>query len=232
LRIWKDVSLRLASLFTGGKDSTYATHLALEGGDEVAVLVTMMPRREDSWMFHSANIHMAGMVAEAMGLKHMPVPTRGEKDEELKDLRRALLHLDVEGIVSGAIASRYQRDRIDHVCRELGLIHITPLWGRDRVELMEEMLSEDMSIMVSAVAALGLDENWLGRIIDFSALEELKELYSRFGVDPCGEGGEMETLVLDAPWFKSRIEIVRARREWKGLSGSLILEDVRLVGKD
>lgn len=223
--------MRLASLFTGGKDSTYATHLALEGGDEVDVLVTMMPRREDSWMFHSANIHMAGMVAEAMGLKHLPVPTSGEKDEELKDLRRALLPLDVEGIVSGAIASRYQRDRIDQVCRELGLKHITPLWGRDRIELMEEMLSEDMSIMVSAVAALGLGENWLGRIIDSSALEELKELYSRFGVDPCGEGGEMETLVLDAPWFKGRIEIVRARREWRGLSGSLIVEEARLLGR-
>lgn len=225
------IALRLASLFTGGKDSTYATRLALERGDDVVVLVTMMPCRGDSWMFHSANIHLAEMVARAMGIEHLPVQTSGEKDRELEDLRRALLELDVDGVVSGAIASRYQRDRIDLICRELNLHHITPLWGRNRGEVINEMLSRGMSIMVSAVAALGLDEGWLGRLLDIQALEELKGLQAKFGVDPCGEGGEMETLVLDAPWFLSRIEIVRARKEWNGLSGSIIVEEARLLEK-
>lgn len=223
--------MRLASLFTGGKDSTYATHLALEGGEEVSVLVTMMPSRRDSWMFHSANIHLAGLVARAMGMEHLPAPARGEKDRELEDLKWVLQGLKVDGVVSGAIASRYQKDRIDRLCKELGLIHLTPLWGRDRGELIDEMLSRGMSIMVSAVAALGLDESWLGRILDDRALGELRELQARFGVDPCGEGGEMETIVLDAPWFLSRIEIVRARREWDGLSGSLVVEEARLLDK-
>lgn len=225
------MALRLASLFTGGKDSTYATRLALERGDDVMVLVTMMPRRRDSWMFHSANIHLAGLVARAIGIEHLPVPTCGVKDRELEDLKGSLLGLDVDGVVSGVIASRYQRDRIDRLCRELNLHHITPLWERDRGELVEEMISRGMSIMVSEVAALGLDERWLGRILDTKALEELRGLQGRYGVDPCGEGGEMETLVLDAPWFLSRIEVVRARREWNGLSGSLVVEEVRLLGK-
>ncbi len=223
--------MRLAALFTGGKDSTYATRLALEGGVEVVALVTMIPRREDSWMFHSANIHLAGFVAKAIGIEHLPIQTSGEKGLELEDLRAALLGLDIDGIVSGAIASRYQKDRIDRLCCELGLHHVIPLWGRDRGELMEEMLSRGMSIMVSAVAALGLDERWLGRVLDEPALRELKTLQARFGVDPCGEGGEMETLVLDAPWFLSRIEIVRASRRWDGLSGCMVVEEARLIGK-
>lgn len=193
--------------------------------------MTMMPSREDSWMFHSANIHLAGLVARAMGIEHLPVPTCGEKEREVDDLRRALLRLDVEGVISGVIASRYQKDRIDRLCSELNLHHITPLWGRDQGVLLEEMLSRGMSIMVSSVAALGLDEGWLGRLLDIQALEELKGLQARFGLDPCGEGGEMETLVLDAPWFLGRIEIVRARREWNGLSGSIIVEEARLLDK-
>jgi uncharacterized protein (TIGR00290 family) len=89
-----------------------------------------------------------------------------------------------------------------------------------------------MYIIVTAVAAMGLDEKWLGRTLDGDALEELKSLSERFGVDVCGEGGEMETLVLDAPWFGSRLELLRTRSEWDGVRGSYIVEESRLILKD
>ncbi|KYH36366.1 MAG: hypothetical protein AYL28_006650 [Candidatus Bathyarchaeota archaeon B23] len=210
--------MRLAALFTGGKDSTYAAHLA-EGVGELLYLVTMTPRREDSWMFHTVNIHLAPLVAEAYGVEHVSAPTSGEKERELQDLRRVLEGLDVDAVVSGAIASNYQRRRIDALCHELGLKHITPLWGRDSAELLREMLEAGLTIMVTGVAALGLDERWLGRLIDEEALRELVELNRRFGLDVCGDGGEMETLVLDAPWFRHRVEILEAEGLWDGMRG-------------
>jgi diphthine-ammonia ligase len=223
--------MRLASLFSGGKDSTYATHLAAEGGAEVACLVTMRSRREDSWMFHTVNIGLAPMVAEAFGIEIVTAETGGEKETELEDLFETLRGLEVEGLVSGAIASTYQRKRVDRICEELGLVHVAPLWGRDGFDLLGEMISEGLVVIVTAVAAMGLDQSWLGRVLDQEAAEELRDLNQRFGVDVCGEGGEMETLVLDAPWFKKRLDIVSARSVWDGVRGSYLVEEAMLLNR-
>jgi len=223
--------MRLASLFSGGKDSTYAAHLASLRGDEVAYLVTMQPQREDSWMFHTVNVHLAPTLAQALGIESVTVETPGEKERELDDLRRALESLDVDGLVTGTVASTYQKSRVDKVCDELGLEHVAPLWGRSSPELLDEVLEAGMEVIIAAVAARGLDGGWLGRALDQSASEELKGLSRRYGFDVCGEGGEMETLVLDAPWFWSRLEIVRARKIWDGVSGRYLVEEARLNSK-
>ncbi len=223
--------MRLASLFSGGKDSTYATRLASEGGDEVAYLVTMLPRRDDSWMFHTVNIRLAPMVARAIGIESVVRETGGEKERETEDLRDVLGGLDVDGLVTGAITSTYQRSRVDRICAELGLRHVAPLWGRDGLNLLLEMISTGMVIVVTAVAARGLDYSWLGRTLGKKAAEELGELSRRFGVNVCGEGGEMETLVLDAPWFREKLEILRAEPVWDGVRGSLVVEKARMVPK-
>jgi len=224
--------MRLASLFSGGKDSTYATRLAMEAGHEVECLVTVLPRSMDSWMFHTVNIRLAPLVGEAMGIRSVTAETEGDKEQEIEDLREALSRLDVDGVVTGSIASTYQRSRVDSVCSSLGLEHIAPLWGRDGHELLGEMLSTGLVIMVTAVAAMGFDERWLGRVIDEAAVEGLISLNTRYGVDVCGEGGEMETIVLDAPWFSSRLKIVEARREWDGVRGALRVEEARLIPKE
>ncbi|MGD2142328.1 MAG: diphthine--ammonia ligase [Candidatus Bathyarchaeota archaeon] len=222
--------MRLAALFSGGKDSAYAAHLASNSG-EVTYLVTMNPRRSDSWMFHSVNIHLTPLLAEALDIKHLFIETSGEKECELEDLSDALRHLDVDGLVSGAISSRYQKERIDRICQDLGLKHLTPLWGRSAHKLLEEVVMVGLVTIVTSVAAMGLDKRWLGMLLNSETVRELKELSQRFGFDVCGEGGEMETLVIDAPWFGSRLEVVKARRIWDGIRGSFIVEETRLVPK-
>lgn len=223
--------MRLAALFTGGKDSTYAAHLAERLGD-LLYLVTMISERKDSWMFHTVNIHLASLVARAYGIEHISASTSGERGKELQDLKRVLEELKVDAIVSGAIVSNYQRRRVDAICRELRLRHITPLWGRDSAKLLREMLEAGLTIIVTGVAAMGLDEHWLGRVIDREAIEELIHLSRRFGLDVCGDGGEMETLVLDAPWFKHRVEILEAERLWDGIRGVYQIVSAELIIKD
>ena len=222
--------MRLASLFSGGKDSVYATHLVLKRGHIVSYLVSMRPRRSDSWMFHTVNLHLVSLSAEAMGIPSIQAETRGEEEEEVEDLKEILGRLDVDGIVSGAIASNYQKSRIERICRELDLAPIMPLWGRDPVQLIEEIIDSGMVVIVTAVAALGCDESWLGRTLDHAALRDLVNLNRRYGVDICGEGGEMETLVLDAPFFRKRLKVLRTERRWEDNSGNLLVE-AELVNK-
>jgi ABC transporter with metal-binding/Fe-S-binding domain ATP-binding protein len=223
--------MRLASLFSGGKDSAYATHLAQEQGHKVECLLTAEPGNPDSWMFHTINLHLVPLLSHAWGIKSVTVDTEGTKERELEDLEMAISKLDVDGLVTGAIASNYQRSRIDSLCAALGLEHVAPLWGRDTGELLDEMISAGLIIVVTAIAAMGLDSTWLGRVIDDEASDELKRIHGRFGVDVCGEGGEMETLTVDAPWFRSRLELVKARREWDGVRGVFLVEKAVLIPK-
>ncbi len=223
--------MRLAGLFSGGKDSCYAARLAEEEGHDVVYLVSMRSENPDSYMFHTVNIGLTELQAYAWGKEHVEAETRGVKEKELDDLKRCLKGLDVEGVVTGAVASSYQRERVDRICDELGLERVSPLWGRERVGLLNEMLSRGMVIVFSAVAAQGLDQKWLGRKLDKQALNSLVQLRERYGVDPCGEGGEYESLVLDAPWFRYRIEVKKAERSWDGVSGRYRVVEADLVPK-
>ena len=223
--------MKLAALFSGGKDSTYAVHLAEKGKHKVSILVCMRPSKGDSYMFHSINIHLAPLIAEAQGKPLASAPSSGEKKKEFEELNHLIELLNVEGVVSGAIASRYQRDRVNQICGELGITHLSPLWGKDPQELLEAEIKSGMEIIMTHVAANGLDRRWLGRLIDMKASAELKKLSERYGINVCGEGGEYESLVVDAPWFKKRLEIVKTDVLWEGTSGSYRVEEAYLHPK-
>lgn len=225
--------MKVAILFAGGKDSVYATYEALRSGFEVKYLLTMASKNPYSWMFHTVNIHITRYQAEAMGIEQLMRHTSGEKDKELEDMRAALAAVtnDVDGVVAGTIASSYQKNRIDRICKGLGLVFKTPLWGREPIELLEEMLTAGFEIIVTSVSAEGFDEMWLGRRMDRECLEDLERLREKFGIDPSGEGGEYESLVLDAPFFRKRIEPLKLERVWRGDSGHLIVSKARLEEK-
>ncbi|MDI6643104.1 MAG: TIGR00289 family protein [Candidatus Hodarchaeaceae archaeon] len=223
--------MRIAALCSGGKDSSYALWLAMQQGHEVAHIVAMIPRREDSWMFHFPNIKLIDLFAKCAELSLIKAETSGEREREPADLKRVLQGLNVEGVVSGAIASSYQKNRIERICDELGLKSITPLWGKDPAELLREMLVTGFKIIVTSAAAQGLNQSWLGRELDEKALGDLIELNKKYGVNPAGEGGEFETLVLDAPFFKNKIEVMEAEPIWRGTSGYYLIKRAKIVGK-
>jgi len=223
--------MHVAALVTGGKDSALALHRALKMGYEVKYLVTMLPQREDSWMFHFPNIRLADLFAEATGLPLVKAETSGVKEMELKDLKRLLATLDIEGVVSGAISSQYQKKRIDRICRELRLKSIAPLWQENPMKLLKEIINLNFDTVIVGVYALGFDQSWLGRKIDSKALNDLVELNERYRVSLVGEGGEYETLVLDTPFFKRRIQLLQTERVWENHSGYLLVRKADLVDK-
>ena len=223
--------MKVAALCSGGKDSAFALWSVMNQGHEIERLVAMIPKREDSWMFHRPNIHLIDLFAECAGLPLMKVETSGEREMELEDLERALRKLDVEGVLSGAIASNYQKSRIDRICDKLGLMHIAPLWGRDPAELLCEMVGAGFEAVITSVAAEGFDEKWLGKKIDEKCVEDLVKLHEKFRINVCGEGGEYESLVLDAPFFKKRIEVIEAENIWRGTNGYLLIKQAEFVEK-
>ena len=223
--------MELAALLSGGKDSALALYRVMQTGHRVKFLVTMIPQREDSWMFHFPNAHLTPLFSEASGIPLVKSITSGSKEVEVQDLETLLSTLDVEGVVTGAIASEYQRSRIVSVCEELGLKALCPLWHEDPLSLLKELLSEGFEVMFVGVYAAGFGRSWLGRRLDSDAIKDLLNLNRRFRVSLVGEGGEYESLVLDTPFFKKRIALNHVEKIWNGGSGYLFVHEARLVDK-
>ena len=226
--------MRLGVLFSGGKDSTLAMHRAA-ATDEVVCLVTVVPDNPESYLFHTPNLHLTALQAEASGLPLVRRSSAGVEEEEVADLaavvRQARDDHGVEGIVSGAVGSVYQATRVQRVCDDLGLWCFNPLWQLDQLALLREVVEGGYDVLVTGVAAPPLDKAWLGRTIDADTVAELDGLWRSHGINPAGEGGELETTVLDAPMFNKRIQVDKALVEFGRDSGVLHIELARLVVK-
>jgi len=224
----------LGVLFSGGKDSVYACRRAMET-DSVACLITMVSANPDSYMFHTPNIAWAGLIAEAVGVPQLNWPTAGEEEAELSDLSDAIAaavdEYGVEGIVTGAIESVYQAARVQRICRELDLWCYNPLWQIDQLEYLRLLVLEGFEVIITGVFAYPLDESFVGARIDGPRIEKLEGLRDRYAINPSGEGGEIETIVLDGPVFKRRVEVLKAVKEYDNYRGRLIIKEARLVDK-
>jgi predicted ATP pyrophosphatase (TIGR00289 family) len=223
--------MRVAVLVSGGKDSALALNHALNDKHEVVCLASVIPLKEDSWMFHYPNIRLVDLFSEAVGMPLVKAESSGVKEEEVEDLRRLIQRLNVEGVVTGAIASTYQKTRIDMICEQLGLKSIAPLWHRDPLSILKELVDLNFNAIMTGVYAYGFTREWLGKRIDAGAISALEELNKQYSVSLVGEGGEYETLVLDGPIFKKRIEIVDAETVWKGQSGCFLVKKAVLENK-
>ena len=226
--------MNVAVLFSGGKDSTMAVYAALEAKEDVKYLLSMKSKNDESYMFHVPNIHVTDLLAEALDIPIMSVETDGVKEEELEDLKVAfkdLKNLGIEAIYTGALYSVYQKSRIEKLGDEVGLEIISPYWHVDELEYMRKIVSLGFKIMICGVAAWGLDESWLGRVIDDETIDELVKLNEKYRLDIAFEGGEAETLAIDGPIFKKRIKIIKYKKEWHLDSGVYIIEDAVLEDK-
>ncbi len=227
-------TLRVGVLFSGGKDSTFAALLASKT-DTLVCLMTLEPQREDSYMFHFPNLRWTSLQAEAMGLPQLIARTEGVKEEELEDMKKLLMRAKeeyfIEGVYTGALASVYQKTRVERICAEVGLKSVSPLWGIDPRTHLANLLIERFEVIITGVAALGLDESWLGRELDEVMIQQLTELQSKYGMHAALEGGEGETFVLDCPLFERRVDIISSVKHWNGVSGNLEILQARLVSK-
>ncbi|KAA8495533.1 Diphthine--ammonia ligase [Porphyridium purpureum] len=221
--------MKVLALLSGGKDSCYSIYKATQHGHDVVAAAHIAPRaevlEEDSFMFQSAGSALVQQIADCMRIplyvarfdgtegaiaKNTELAYRatpGDEVEVLFELVRCVVqkhHTDIEGILSGAILSDYQRLRVESICDRLNLRSYAYLWRRSQRELLQEMISNGIHAIIVKVACMGLGPEVLGQ--DLALVQPLlHDLEEKYGVHVCGEGGEYETLVLDMPLFKEKI---------------------------
>jgi len=219
-----------ACLFSGGKDSTLALHKMHEQDKDVELLITMVSENDFSYMFHKPNINLSSMQAEALQIRQIIYQTKGEKERELDDIEKALKENKVTELVTGAVASVYQKDRIEKICEKLSITAISPIWHIDPIEELTE-LAENYNVIVTQIAAEGFDESFLGAQINEEMIKKLKKINEKYRINMLFEGGEAESFVLDAPLFKKKIVITKSHKEWLGSVGKYLIDEAHLTDR-
>ncbi len=224
--------MRIVVLFSGGKDSCYTVWLLQHQGWEITKVVTVKPQSSDSWTFHYPNIEWTRLQARAMDLAHELI--RVGKNE-MADLEHALSAIKskegIEGLATGAVASEYQRTRFDQVCDRIGLRSFNPLWHKRPEVIIEDLVEGGFKVIMTGVAAAGLDQSWLGREMSAENWKGLGQLSRQFGIHLSGEGGEYETFVVDAPHFRESVHVEESSTTYDGQSGYWTIERASLRNK-
>ena len=203
--------MNVGILFSGGKDSTYTAFIAKRMGYNVSCLISLVSNNKESYMFHTPSIKKTEEQAKVMGIPILTWETEGKKEEELKDLEKAIRiaikEYRIEGIVTGAIQSIYQSSRIQKICNKLKIECFNPLWQKNEEDYLTELLKNKFKVVITGVFAFPFDNKWLGKEIDKKFINEVRILNKKYGISIIGEGGEFETLVVNCPLFKKEIKI-------------------------
>jgi len=225
--------MNIASLFSGGKDSTYSIYKAKQEGHQIRCLITILPLSEESMLLHFPNIELTKLQSKSMGIPQIYIESRSNETETEvnlieKILAKAKSEYDLEGLVHGGILSKFQKNIFDRVCSKLNLKLISPLWQKEQIEYMKNLIESNFNFIITSVSADGLDEKWLGKEITIQDLEKLDQLSKKYGFNINFEGGEAETLVIDCPLFSHPIKILKSRKIWDGIRGRFEILDAEL----
>jgi ABC transporter with metal-binding/Fe-S-binding domain ATP-binding protein len=228
--------MKLAALYSGGKDSTYSIYKVREMGHRVECLITMHPAADDSALFHYPNSWVTEYQAQAMQIPVLGFQVAGKsKEDETKALEEAIVQAkalyDIDGVVFGGISSVFQKKAFEEICEKHELQAVAPIWGIEAEKYYAELLDKKFEIMVVGVSAMGLEKEWLGRTIDKEALATLIMLSKKYGFNLTFEGGEAETLVTNCPLFNRKLRVKNANTRWDGQRGIFEILEVELVGQ-
>jgi len=226
---------RFIALYTGGKDSHTASLIAMkEYGLEPTLLLIISTPRDDSYLLHTYNIRWAKNHASIMGIPFEEASIEGvdEEQEVRKVVGDIIERTGADAIVTGSIASMYQKRRFDELARSLGVEHVAPLWGLDQERILRlEVLEYGVGFAIVAAMAMGFTEGWVGRVIDdVEDVEALIRLSRRYSFSPVGEGGEYESYVVSSPLFSCRRLVPVGERVWFPSGwGYYSIKDVKVV---
>ena len=225
--------MKLASLFSGGKDSTFAIYVAKKQGHDVKCLLSVFPKSDESHLLHHPNMKWTKLQSDSMNIPQLTITsTSDETDNELTLIENLLQNakdqFQIEGLVHGGIQSKFQKDKFENVCSKLNLKVVAPLWDTDPEKYMNELIDSKFEFIMTTVSSDGLDDSWLGKTISKSDIVSLKHLSEKFGFNLNFEGGEAETFVTNCPLFTNSIKINQSEKKWDGYRGRFEIVDAGL----
>lgn len=226
--------LRFAGLFSGGKDSVSSILRSVRQGHELRCVIIIHPKDDESLLYHYPNHHILAKVAGAIEVPIIEIKCeKNDKESEVDNLyngiNQAINQFQVKGLCHGCIHSEFQMNIFRKVVEKFNLKLLSPLWKIDTEIYYNTLFKDNFEIILTRVAANGLDKTWLGKTITPITLRDLRNLSNKFGFNLDFEGGEAETLVLSCPLYKKRIVTKASKSQWDGIRGIFEISDVELI---
>jgi len=190
--------------FSGGKDSVLALYKASQVGQAMGLIVMLEEEGKRS-RSHGMPPELIQAQADSIGL---PVYTAAASWADYEEVFVGLLEnakqQGAEVLVTGDLDMPAHGCWHDEVTKRVGLKLGMPLWEMNHREAVDEFMNLGFVTMIVTVnISLGMTEDDLGRVL---TPEYVKELEAR-NIDPCGEGGEFHTTVIDGPIFRQPIAV-------------------------
>jgi len=225
--------MKLASLFSGGKDSTYAIYLAQKQGHNVVCLLSVFAKSDESHLLHHPNLQWTKLQSTSMKIPQLTINSNSNNtDDELflleQLLQKAIDQHQIQGLIHGGIKSNFQKEKFERLCSKLNLISLSPLWNSEPEKYMNDLIASNFNFIITSVSSDGLDDSWLGKSVSKFDVNTLKHLSKKFGFNLNFEGGEAETFVVNCPLFSNKIIIKESKKEWDGYRGRFEIVDAGL----
>lgn len=219
--------MRLGALFSPGKDSVYSIYKIKQEGHKMVCLITL--RSEDSFMFRTRDIELVRLQSECLNipLVELSVSDKNKELDTLKELmKKARDEHKLQGIIVGIVNADHQKEKITAIAKRLNLKVFFPLLNKNEMDLFEEAINSNFDIILTSISSNKLDSSWLNRKITLTDINTLRKLNVK------GDQSDFETLVLDGPMFKQKLEIVRSEiiKEDK-YDHKLLIEHTRIKDK-
>ncbi|MBZ9572758.1 diphthine--ammonia ligase [Patescibacteria group bacterium] len=213
--------IKIASCWSGGKDSCFARYKAIKMGYKIGYLFNLVSSQNHHQIsFHNISKDLIRLQAKAIDLELfqkeiIPAEINSVKfAEDLKKIVKVLLQKGIKGLALG-YTNPNDRQRIlaQRICSELGLKLIEPLCGKSPKETLKEFIELGFKAVIVKIDARILEAKWLGRLVDESFFEYLVERTKKGDfINFCGDLGEFHTFVIDGPLFKKRIEFLETEK--------------------
>ncbi len=226
--------MKVAVMYSGGKDSVYAIDYALRKGWTIDYLLSVKPNRTDCYLFHFPTVEHTPKLAEVLDIKHILIPCAvADPLQEATLVREVVEKNPVEAVVLGGVGlQETQLMSLQNALHPLNIEVFASHAGEDEETVMREMISRGFKIILTQFATDGLDMDWLGKELTLENFEKLKKLSIKYGFDLLGEGGYYDTLVTDGPIFNKALSIVDSYKVAESkYSGHLVITQTTMIEK-
>jgi diphthine-ammonia ligase len=211
------IEMKVAIMYSGGKDSTFAIEYALEKGWDIRYLISIKPNRTDCYLFHYATVEHTKELAEILKIPHVLEKCSVADPKKEAQIVRKIVEKQqktepVNAVVLGGTGlQETQLKSIQDALRPLGIEVFASHAGEEHDLIIEKMLDKGYEIMITQVASDGLMP-WLGRKLTRENFKELKKDSLNYKFHIGFEGGYADTLVLDGPIFNKKLGINSFKR--------------------
>ena len=206
--------MNVTCLVSGGKDSVLALWFALHQFNVISIL-SVESQCPESFLFHIPNTQYVALIARMLNIPYRTIFIENcHVEDEIQALKEFLDESKADAVITGGIRSDFQRYKFNYAAIMAEMRCFNPLWRLSPRILLSELLDNNFHIIFSSVAGMGLGRELLGKKITPKVLISLKKNVPDSELTMIGEGGEFESLVLDAPFFPKRIEIIKSKIHW------------------